>query len=146
MYIINGKSVTGPNRTPCQRHGLSLLFTYPGGNAAAATASRASNQYQFQLEQASLVSGTVPKEDDLQHLTRIVATDNLYNAETPGDPGDEFHRAHIKHVIYIVKENRTFRSDPWRSPYGSNAIRRWRFSARTSRQTITHCAPVRHAR
>ena len=33
---------------------------YPGGNAAAAAAARASNQYQFQLERASLVSAPVP--------------------------------------------------------------------------------------
>src|SRR5262249_13518805 len=56
MYIINGKSLTGPN--PGHLYGNTQLLTsitYPGGNAAAAAAARASNQYQFQLERASLV-------------------------------------------------------------------------------------------
>jgi hypothetical protein len=57
MYIVNGKSATGPN--PGHLYGNTALLTsitYPGGNAAAAAAARASNQYQFQLERASLVS------------------------------------------------------------------------------------------
>jgi DNA-binding beta-propeller fold protein YncE len=111
MYIINGKSVTGPNSGHLTGSTGSLVsFTYPGGNSAAAVAARASNQYQFQLEQASLVSAHVPKDDEeLEHLTKIVATNNFYNAETPGDREMmSFARRHIKHVIYIVKENRTF--------------------------------------
>jgi DNA-binding beta-propeller fold protein YncE len=110
MYIINGKSVTGPNTGHLSSSTGSLTsFTYPGGNAAAAVAARASNQYQFQLERASLVSAPVPKEDDLEHLTKIVATNNFYNSETPGDRKVmDFVSGRIKHVIYLVKENRTF--------------------------------------
>jgi DNA-binding beta-propeller fold protein YncE len=111
MYIINGKSVTGPNPGHLTGSTGSLTsFTYPGGNAAAAVAARASNQYQFQLERASLISAPVPKDDDdLEHLTKIVATNNFYNSEMPGDRKVmDFVSGHIKHVIYIVKENRTF--------------------------------------
>ena len=61
MYIINGKSVTGPNPGHLASSTAQIThFQYPGGNAAAAVASRASNQYQFQLERASLVSAPVP--------------------------------------------------------------------------------------
>jgi YVTN family beta-propeller protein len=111
MYIVNGKSVTGPN--PGHLFGNTALLTsitYPGGNAAAAAAARASNQYQFQLERASLVSAPVPDSADLAELTEKVAHNNFYSAEPVGRDAEvmEFLRKRIKHVIYIVKENRTF--------------------------------------
>ena len=55
---------------------------YPGGNAAAAVASRAANQYQFQLERASLVSAPVPGPAALDKLTEQVARNNFYTTET----------------------------------------------------------------
>lgn len=111
MYIVNGKSVTGPNPGHLASNtGAITAFMYPGGNAAAATAARASNQYQFQLERASLVSAPVPDRWDLEHLTRLVAANNFYENEHEHDDRRvmSFLRNHIKHVIYIVKENRTF--------------------------------------
>src|SRR5215831_4791975 len=79
MYIINGKSVTGPNPGHLAGSTASITsITYPGGNAAAAAAARASNQYQFQLERASLVSAAVPEPEELERLTRRVAENNFY--------------------------------------------------------------------
>jgi hypothetical protein len=52
MYIVNGKSVTGPN--PGHLSGSTASIT--GDTAAQAAAARAANQYEFQLERASLVS------------------------------------------------------------------------------------------
>ena len=70
MYIISGKSATGPNPGHLASNTASITsITYPGGNAAAAAAARASNQYQFQLERASLVSAPVPNSSNLQDLT-----------------------------------------------------------------------------
>jgi YVTN family beta-propeller protein len=111
MYIINGKSVTGPN--PDHLAGATASITnimYPGGNAAAAAAARASNEYQFQLELASLVSAPVPTSEDLEDLTERVAKNNLYSAEPDEKTAKVMRFLHerIKHVIYIVKENRTF--------------------------------------
>ncbi len=110
MYIINGKSVTGPN--PHQLAGATASITnitYPGGNAAAATAARAANQYQFQLERASLVSAPVPNRRELERLTETVALNNFYNRGTEqGRRVMAFLRERIKHVIYVIKENRTF--------------------------------------
>ena len=111
MYIINGKSVTGPNPGHLASSTAQIThFQYPGGNAAAAVASRASNQYQFQLERASLVSAPVPGRHDLDKLTEQVARNNFYKTET--SQRDErvvrFLNERIKHVIYVVKENRTF--------------------------------------
>jgi YVTN family beta-propeller protein len=111
MYIVSGKSVTGPNPGHLSGATASLTnVTYPGGNAAAAVAARASNQYQFQLERGSLVSAPVPGSHELKELTEQVARNNFYTTEN--DDNDEkamrFLRRHIKHVIYVVKENRAF--------------------------------------
>ena len=111
MYIVSGKSITGPN--PKHLAGATANITsiiYPGGNAAAAATARASNQYQFQLERASLVSAPVPGSGHLHELTEQVAKNNFYKteAEERDARAMQFLNQRIKHVIYIVKENRTF--------------------------------------
>jgi YVTN family beta-propeller protein len=111
MYIVNGKSATGPNPGHLASSTASMTsIIYPGGNAAAAAAARASNQYQFQLERASLVSAPVPTSEDLEELTDQVAKNNLYSSDSDDkdDKVMDFLHKHIKHVIYVVKENRTF--------------------------------------
>jgi len=90
-------------------------FTYPGGNAAAAVASRASNQYQFQLERASLISAPVPSAKDLRELTERVAQNTgtqpiqreghpRRRVSAPAYPACHLRRQGKPHV----------RSDPWR--------------------------------
>ena len=107
MYIINGKSVTGPNSLHLAS-ATTNMTSIPNGPALAAS-SRASNQYQFQLERASLVSAPVPTQDDLESLTKLVAANNFYGPENDRDRAVmNFLSDKIKHVIYIVKENRTF--------------------------------------
>jgi YVTN family beta-propeller protein len=111
MYIVSGKSVTGPNpRRLSGSTGAMTTRTYPGGNAAAVAAARAANQYQFQLERASIVSAPVPDSAALRTLTEQVASNNFYGRGS--DERDrqvmEFLRRRIKHVIYVIKENRTF--------------------------------------
>jgi YVTN family beta-propeller protein len=116
MYIINGKSDTGPN--PGYGFGNFANITlitppggpFPGGNAAESAKLRSNNQYQFQLEHSSLVSAEVPDTDDLGDLTARVAANNGYKHESSGqdDKVMDFLHSKIKHVIYIVKENRTF--------------------------------------
>jgi DNA-binding beta-propeller fold protein YncE len=110
MYIVNGKSVTGSNPAHLTSQTASMTsITYPGGNAAAAAAARAANQYQFQLERASLVSAAVPSSSELERLTRKVAENNFYRRSAGDDRRVmSFLRKHVKHVIYVVKENRTF--------------------------------------
>jgi YVTN family beta-propeller protein len=115
MYIINGKSDTGPN--PGYGYGNFAFIQYiippggpfPGGNAAESARLRANNQYQFQLEHASLVSARVPNSDSLSDLTSKVAANNGYLVDNErGQEVMRFLRGKIKHVIYVVKENRTF--------------------------------------
>ena len=111
MYIINGKNATGPNPGNLSGSTGSLTdVTYAGGNAAAAVAARASNQYQFQLERASLVAAPVPALTALPALTAKVAENNFYSAAPVANDVAvmNFLKDRIKHVIYIVKENRTF--------------------------------------
>jgi len=110
MFIINGKSATGPNDGHLYGNTAALKpGTYPD-NAAAAAAARASNQYQFQLERASLVSGPVSTGPELAHLTEQVARNNGYRGPTFEHYRRmmAFLRDQIQHVIYLVKENRTF--------------------------------------
>jgi YVTN family beta-propeller protein len=116
MYIINGKSDTGPNPGYGYGNFAAIQFItppggpFPGGNAAESAILRSNNQYQFQLEHASLVSAEVPEADDLWELTSRVAANNGYLSRESDRDEDtmEFLHSKIKHIIYIVKENRTF--------------------------------------
>ena len=110
MYIVNGKSVTGPNPDHLASNTAAITqITYPDGGAAAAAAARASNEYQFQLERASLVSAPVPNQGrELDRLTAQVAENNFYAGDPESERVMRFLQKRIKHVIYIVKENRTF--------------------------------------
>jgi YVTN family beta-propeller protein len=115
MYIVNGKSVTGPNPGHASSNTGFIGCVPPNApnvqcNPTAAAAARATNQYQFQLERASLVSAPVPGSKDLKDLTDRVAQNNLYSV-APNEKNEQvvqFLHKHIKHVIYVVKENRTF--------------------------------------
>ena len=113
MYIINGKSDTGPNPLYGYGNMSSIQFISvdpPESNADESAELRSNNQYQFQLEHASLVSARVPDADDLFSLTARVAANNGYLRRFNDRDEDtmEFLHKKIKHVIYIVKENRTF--------------------------------------
>jgi len=111
MYIINGKTDQGANPLyTTSSTGSLALTTYPGGNTAARNASLAANQYDLQLHRASLVSAKVPGASDLPQLTTQVEANNHYT--TTPNPNDAvvmgFLHQHIQHIIYIIKENRTF--------------------------------------
>jgi YVTN family beta-propeller protein len=113
MYIINGKSDTGPNPLYGYGNMANIAFIHvdpPETNADESAELRSNNQYQFQLEHASLVSARFPDEDDLWDLTSRVAANNGYRHELSDEDEDvmEFLHSKIKHIIYIVKENRTF--------------------------------------
>ncbi len=112
MYVVNGMSDPGPNPQHLT-NGTSLLKLNgqtAGQNTAAAAASNASNQYILQLESAGLLALPIPSSADLAHLTRIVAANNGYSLAR--NEQDEAVmgalRREIQHVIYIVKENRTY--------------------------------------
>ena len=98
-YVVNGKSPTGPNPGSC-------LGLTPEKDLKC----RGTNQYNLQLIKAGLQSFPIPTSGELQALTQQVASNNNFKATlSPADTAKlAFLRAHIKHVIYIVKENRTY--------------------------------------
>ena len=109
MYVVNGKSVTGPNPKHRASQTARITSSPTLGGKAASVAAKSANQYQFQLERASLIAAPVPNPDQLEQLTRAVAANNFYDAERAEDQkAMQELRQRIKHVIYIVKENRTF--------------------------------------
>ena len=111
MYIVNGKSDQGPNPGYGFGNLASIKYlTYPGGNAAESKKLNANNEYQFQLEHATLVSAQVPSSGDLSSLTSAVAANNAYSVTPPATDAQVMNFLHskIQHIIYVVKENRTF--------------------------------------
>lgn len=100
LYDVNSKSDPGPNPR------------YDGVSVPKATflAHQAANQYILQLEKAGLQAIPAPNRKQLAWLTQRVARNDFL--DTAPNPQDELTmaalRQHIKHVIYIVKENRTY--------------------------------------
>jgi len=99
LYVVNYKSPTGANPGYC--HGLT---------SAQSTQCNASNQYDLQLIKAGLQSFPTPKPWELAQLTEQVAKNNHFGRKLGDEEEDKmsFLRSHIHHVIYIIKENRTY--------------------------------------
>lgn len=104
LYVVNGKSTPGPD-PELKQEIKSVEGIKPG---PAVVLKR--NAYILQLEKAGFLTVPVPEADTLERLTRQVATNNAFAAKQ--DAGSERMmaalRSRIKHVIYIVKENRTY--------------------------------------
>jgi DNA-binding beta-propeller fold protein YncE len=103
LYVVNGKSGAGPNPGNCRVN--------TGIDPHHDDACRATNSYVWQIEKAGFLTLTPPAPAALAKLTRQVAANNRYAARSHAGEGEEtmaFLRSHIHHVIYIVKENRTY--------------------------------------
>jgi len=98
-YVVNGKSPTGPNPASCK-----------GLTPEKRQQCRGANEYNLQLIKAGLQSFPTPSRDGLARLTLEVARNNHFQAVLTSSDAAKlaFLRAHIKHVIYVVKENRTY--------------------------------------
>ena len=101
LYVVNGHSNVGPNPQGCSHARINLAET------AQCTAK---NHYILQLSKAGFLSLPVPAASDYARLTGIVAANDGFATK---ESADDAHlmaqlRRHIKHVIYIVKENRTY--------------------------------------
>src|SRR5262249_36934616 len=99
-----------PVKTASYPMGTACDATCQADNAKAAANASATNNYQFQLEESSLVSAPVPKRQELRQLTQQVAKNNFYNAGPDRNDARAMELLHqrIQHVIYVVKENRTY--------------------------------------
>jgi DNA-binding beta-propeller fold protein YncE len=101
LYVVNGKSPAGPNASYCKGGTISR----PELVNCAAT-----NSYSLQLTKAGLQFIPAPPAAQLPGLTNQVAINNNYQVEeSPSTTATmDFMASHIKHVIYIIKENRTY--------------------------------------
>ena len=102
IYVVNGKSNTGPVPLGCRNN----LQTAP----ASQNACQAANQYVWQKEKAGFLTLKPPTPTILATLTAQVAANNHVLAAPSAADAETmaFLRARIRHVIYIVKENRTY--------------------------------------
>lgn len=103
LYVVNGRSNVRPNPGWCHS-------AYPPADKAKTAECHARNRYVLQWSKAGFLAMPAPKPEDLRQLTDQVAANNGF--ERRPDPADEklmaALRKHIKHVIYIVRENRTY--------------------------------------
>ncbi len=102
LYIVNTQSVPGPNpgncfgyeTVPCPVQGSPVHFT--------------PNQYVLNLAKGGFLRMPAPHGATLAALTRRVAANNHFAALDVDAARLQAVRARVKHVIYIIKENRTY--------------------------------------
>lgn len=96
LYMVNGKSPGGPNPTGC-------------GYTPSPSACHANNAFIFQRTRAGFLSLPVPSEKTLGSLTEQVAQNDHFRLVGARDQAlMEFLRGKIHHVVYIIKENRSY--------------------------------------
>ncbi len=97
-YVVNAKSPTGPNPNWCYAYGPS---NYPTCTSA--------NEYNPQLTKAGLLSFPLSSAmAQLPALTVDVTTNNRLANTSSTSPVMAAVHAGVQHVIYILKENRTY--------------------------------------
>ncbi|MBC1225050.1 beta-propeller fold lactonase family protein [Nostoc sp. UCD121] len=96
LFVVNAKSNSGPNP--------SNNRTTPAG-LARNTSFR--NEYNWALEKAGIAVIPVPQGGTLASLSQQVDRNNGFDNRRP-DRTMRFLQDKIKHVIYVVKENRTY--------------------------------------
>lgn len=103
MYVLNAKSPSGANLNHCHGSDMSLA----GKTSAACNAS---NQYTLQMTKAGLQFLLVPSATQLAALTAQVAANNNFSFSESASTAAtmNFLVNNIKHVIYIIRENRTY--------------------------------------
>jgi DNA-binding beta-propeller fold protein YncE len=101
FYVANSKSMPGPNAGHCRGDARA-----PGIPDCA----RQGNNYVYWLQKGSLLAAPVPPPVELAALTERVAANNRFGVVRAQlqNPVIEQLRQRIQHVIYIVKENRTY--------------------------------------
>jgi len=99
VYVANQKSPTGANPTWC----------YGGYGPPGSPNCNPANAYNPQLTRAGLQSFPLPTAQ-LASLTGMVAAYDNFSAEETASDAAVMAAVHagIKHVVFIIKENRTF--------------------------------------
>lgn len=108
LYVSNAKTVPGPNPGNCLGY---ETVPCPVPNTPVHFAP---NEYVLNLTGSALLSLPVPGGRQLGELTEVVAANNGFSNGLEREEGERHSRTmatlreNIKHVIYIVKENRTY--------------------------------------
>lgn len=103
LYVVNGKSNSGPNVNGCRENTDSA--------PAAVINCRSKNEYVWQTSKAGFLTLPTPSPRALAGLTLQAAENNNFPVLAERQNNSElmaFLHAKIKHVVYIVKENRTY--------------------------------------
>ena len=100
LYVANGRSVPGANpRGPWSDPDLARDQPYsPNGG----------NEYSLQLEHGGLLAFPVPGEADLAKLTRQAIANDFPADLARVPPVFQRLRGKVKHVVFVVAENRTY--------------------------------------
>ncbi len=96
LYVAIPKSNSGP--TPTEK-GYYLPPAYPNPTYL--------DQYVYATEKAGLLTIPVPDVNTLSYLSLLVDANNNFVRHGPSAMMQFLHK-HIKHVVYIEKENRTY--------------------------------------
>ena len=102
LFVVNGKSANGPNPGFCHAGAPIANGTSPNCNA--------SNQYDFQLTKAGFQTLPTPSRFELNRLTQqVLENDHFLRTLSPEQKYKmaQLHKR-IQHVIYIIRENRTY--------------------------------------
>jgi YVTN family beta-propeller protein len=101
LYIVNGKSIPGPNPAHCTAD--------PAQNLPRA-ACNAANQYILQLSKAGFLVLPIPNPAQLAQTTEIAAHNEHFDAMPSAADEAVMAALHLRihHIIYILRENRTY--------------------------------------
>lgn len=124
LYIINGKSPAGGNPGNCYGYTAACLPTSP--------VQYQPNEYILQLTKAGFLSLPTPDAPALAKLTRQVVDNVRRDREQHDRDLMATIRSHIKHVIYIVRENRTYDQVLGDLPVGNGDPKLAEFGARVT--------------
>ena len=98
LFVSDAKGPAGPNR------GLDANVAVVGSKVKD---PRHGDWYVLDLEKANLLSFAVPTGEDLATLSADVDANNEFG-RPQSDPTMDALRGKIKHVIFVMKENRTY--------------------------------------
>jgi len=103
LYVVNSKSVPGPNEGNCQG--------FQDGCPKTSPVKQQYNEYVLQLSRSGFQTLPIPTDARvLAALTKQVEANNTFRfaAGSRDEATMSFLRDHVKHVIYIIRENRTY--------------------------------------
>jgi len=112
LYVLNGKSLPGANPKACI-DAAAVQSNYADYSCANA------NQYIYQIMRAGFATIPVPTAQELSQLTVQVARNDHFLTEEQEDSNGtsegaqdtdtmQFLRGRIHHVLFVVKENKTY--------------------------------------